>query len=70
MNSTATDIRLVCTRDGHERLKDDPARVAAETTEVAPQHIGDELLGYLRNCHRCGSTILLTPEQHAVLSAA
>ena len=69
VNSSGTDIKIVCTREGHEELKDDPARVASETTAVAPMHIEGELLGYLRNCYFCDSTILLTPEQQAVLSA-
>lgn len=52
----------MCTHADHAALKSDPARVQAETVFVAAQYINGELLGDLRNCVKCGSTILAQGE--------
>jgi hypothetical protein len=59
----------MCTREAHDELKTVPERVLRETTPVGVQVLDGELLGYLRNCSACTSTLLLTPEQHAVVLA-
>lgn len=62
--------RSMCSHEAHAALKADPARVAQETVFIGAQTDRDgEVIGYLRNCKACTSTVMLTPEQHAVLSA-
>lgn len=57
----------MCTRESHDELKAAPERVRRETISVGPLEIDGEVIGYLRNCAACTSTIMLTPTQHAVL---
>ena len=53
------DVPSACTHEDHSALKRDATRAQEETVFVAPQYIDGELLGYLRNCRNCGSTLLL-----------
>ena len=57
----------MCTYEDHTALKAAPTRVRNETTPLGEMTSDGEIIGYLRNCHTCGSTIMLTPTQHAVL---
>lgn len=59
----------MCTRETHDTLKSDPMRVRRETVAIGPMEVDGEVIGYLRNCAACCSTLLLTPTQHAVLLA-
>ena len=62
------DVPSACTHEDHSALKRDATRAQEETVFVAPQYIDGELLGYLRNCKNCGSTLLLpfTDPRHTV----
>lgn len=59
----------MCTRETHDEMKAMPARVLRETVPIGPMEVDGEVIGYLRNCAACCSTLLLTPTQHAVLLA-
>lgn len=54
----------MCTTADHEAIKDDPARLAATTTNPRPQHDEDgRVMFVVRDCASCQSTIAVTVVQ-------
>lgn len=60
---------MPCTPAKHAAIKNDPIRVKTETTSLGAQSVDGVVIGYMRNCSLCRSTLMLTPEQHAVVLA-